>query len=292
MKTSLTILFSVLCFQLSTAQLQNLDFEQWNIDQTSGSPIKPTGWFDNENPICYQDSLAFEGDFALGVSVWYWYSKTTAFQTAPISSRPLVLSGFYKYTENFVQFLETGEIVDDTALVEVYLTAWNNTLARRDTVGSGKLPLFESVEYSEFNCFINYISNDLPDTIQVILDPSIMRRYLMNSGFFATTESGRCSFLTIDNLSLSDDLTGISAINDNSDLIVFPNPAQTKIQLGLNDNQQFSVEIFDSFGKCVHRSELGIPNSIIPIETFSSGVYFVRAIGVNGAKKITRFVKS
>lgn len=291
MKTSLTIFFTVLCFHLSTAQLQNLDFEQWNIDQTSGNPIKPTGWFDNESPICYQDSSAFQGDFALGVSVWYWYSKTTAFQTAPISSRPLALSGFYKYTDNFVRFLETDEIVDDTALVEVYLTKWNNATTRRDTLGTGKLPLFERLEYTEFNCFINYNSNDLPDTINVIFDPSIMRRYLMNSGFFATTESGRCSFLTIDKLSLSDDLTGLPNISKNGELLVFPNPAQNYIQLDVSGDQQLSFEIIDSFGKSVQRGEFGRDSQPIQVSTFCPGIYLVRAIDQQGNIRIKRFVK-
>jgi hypothetical protein len=118
-----------------------------------------------------------------------------------------------------------------------------------------------------------------------------MRRYLLNAGFFATTESGRCSFLTIDNLSLSDDITGLSNSSKNGELMIFPNPAQNSIQLDVSGDQLLSFEIIDSFGKSVQRGEFGHDSQPIQVSTFCPGIYLVRAIDKQGNIRIKRFVK-
>lgn len=291
MKTYLLVFSFMFLANMASGQLQNMGFESWETNPTNGDPTKPSHWFGDQNPICYQETEAFDGNFALQVDVWYWYGKTEAFQVAPISSRPAALSGMYKYTNNWIRNISTEEIVRDTALVSIYLTRWNADLAQRDTLGKGLLNLFESTAYSSFLCGIEYSSAEMPDTIQVNFDPSILRRSL-DISYFATTEDGRCSHFTIDQLMLLDTVTGIESNTTVEMFSLFPNPASDRVFIQSELGGAKHVEVIDYTGRIVHQFQIGNGENSIDVQHLPAGMYLLRTTDLEKRSQVKRFIKS
>lgn len=220
---------------LASAQLQNLDFEQWN----PGLMNKPAGWenvisgWRTNSPIglsSYQataNTAAQSNSYALTMSVWYNYTKDAAAQKASINYRPQSLKGFYTYTENIIE--DGLERITDTAQVTVILTKWNSAAAKSDTVGIGVLDIFQAqTSYKSFQVDINYLSSAIPDTIDVYLDPSLIKRASASRVYqHAGGGSSYCSYFTVDNLSLisGSNPTGINHIHKQKQIALFPNPA-------------------------------------------------------------------
>ena len=127
----------------SQAQLINPDFEIWDTDSNSMTTYANSWFPDINNHYCYQASPAQNGNYALGVSVWYYYVKTNAIQKAATTTRPSALEGYYNYTDNVVMSM-AGDTISDTAMVHVLLTKFNNTTQQADTIGYGKIDLFAS----------------------------------------------------------------------------------------------------------------------------------------------------
>lgn len=217
----------------ASAQLQNANFEQWeNPVADGGIGNRPTGWIrTNEVPISetfgfYHNGAtdAQSGDYALRLSIWYTYDKDMAYQIAPITTRPAALTGYYKYTDNFINNNLTGTVTPDEANVAVYLTKWNSVLQQNDTIGTGQLSFGASSSYSYFNCPITYSSTEIPDTIKVIFDCSLMKKGDNSNGHTTINLGGVGSILTIDNIALEESLNTDTHFSQN--LVVYPNPVQ------------------------------------------------------------------
>lgn len=83
----------------------------------------------------------------------------------------------------------------------------------------------------------------------------------------------------------------------NTELTVFPNPAQDFINLNLDitSNAVANIQIFDLNGKVVTNipnKQLAKGNNVleIPVSTFNAGVYFTK-VEVNGKTEISKFLK-
>lgn len=254
----------VLSFHTS-AQLQNLDFEQWDFPVTFADPAlnRPTGWicsnrwfgFDevatSDRFVRPTDDNAQSNDYALSLFTYYNYMKDAAVQIAPIDHRPSSLQGFYKYEENFIIWGTANYL--DTAQVVVTLTKWNPVLSKTELIGRGKFSTYQSTPvFKPFEVNIEYYSTEQPDSITILLDPSVLGRYpdreLQNEA-----HGGRSVF-TIDNLALSTEGTaGLEESNDNRSLVIYPNPAMDQISF---ETMSGELTISDLTGKQVLNTHL------------------------------------
>ncbi|MNJ90859.1 hypothetical protein D3C87_84990 [compost metagenome] len=266
MKKLTYLLAGILLAFTSSAQLQNMDFEDWDFpvtDTTHGN--RPSNWtwtdgilFNTENYFQYPPStMAQQNDYALRLSVWYNHTKDAVIQKASISERPGSLSGWYHYRENVIYSQLAGTFQKDTARISVFLTKYNQTTLTTDTIGKGVMDIGDSTQvYTGFLLEINYTSAEMPDSIIVNLDPSLVKRFPGRA--YWTGDSGRSSYFTIDNLSLNGGGTaGIVPIS--KDLKIYPNPVSTTLQF-----EPISGEgtIFDLTGKKVATYILNTSHSI------------------------------
>lgn len=248
MERSLVIL--TLCIgQLANAQLQNTDFEQWlNPITAQGNDNLPLGWMQMNPFVAQPDMVLFNppsttaasGTHAVTLSVHYHYTKDRLFQTAPNTTRPTELRGWYTYTENVLEY--ANEYFPDSALVEVVLTRWNPLTTQRDTIGQGHVGLGERAEFGAFSVPIIYINNDQPDSIHVLLDPSKCRRAGPSYSWQSYPEPN-CSFFTVDALELVESSTGVDEMPGLRSITVYPNPACGIVFLpGAMDGHLFDAE--------------------------------------------------
>lgn len=279
MKKIFTLTLFALPF-IAMAQLQNTSFEQWQTDPAAieeWMQNKPTGWtlrndfFESEEATFYYpaDIAAQDGDYALKLGIWYNYVKDEAKQKAPIDYRPSTLTGFYKYTENDL-LAQNNEIVKDTARVSVFLTKWNAALSQNDTIGSGKIHLNESLDYSSFTCNINYTSLDTPDSIIVLLDCSKLKRDGDTGGLICPNNNG--SYFTVDNLKLEALTMGSDDFIAHNNVKLYPNPAVNSVAV---TNFSGEAAIYDMTGKLVLSKRI-TEGSVIDLQQLSKGVYAVK----------------
>ena len=273
-----TILVTLLLPLTVTAQLQNTDFEEW-IDYEPGDlfNFRPVGWdcfhrylgTENETGsdwfILPPDSAAHNGDYAIQVSVWYNYTKDMAVQKAPIDYRPDVLRGFYKYRHNFLSVFEE-EI--DTAQISVYLWKRSPNSSVIDTIGRGILNIGdETLEYAEFQVDVEYFSDEIPDSVSVVLDPSLVGRYPARR---YQSQDSYTSFLTVDNISLerrSNSFERVEAVSYH----VYPNPATDQIHI-----PDFSgeVNIYDFAGRRMLADKLNL-HQPLSLNAIPGGIYIL-----------------
>ncbi len=290
MNRSTLIIAAIMALPLAgSAQLQNLDFENWINPITPFAANRPTGWLvtydalSTSGSYCYYppDSGAQSGDLALKLSVWYNYTKDLAIQDAPINYRPTQLRGFYKYTNN-VLFNNAQEQVADIAQASVYLTKWNGATAQKDTVGWGVLDLDSSAGYKAFNVAIQYNSNQMPDSIRLILDPSMLRR---NPNIMFYSANAEASYLTVDNLSIPGNAptTGTTTITTAELPLVYPNPAHNEIYI-----KGFSgeVQVFDMSGRTVRATPYFTGAGSVPLTGLPNGLYVLQ---LNNKGSIQRY---
>jgi hypothetical protein len=267
-------LFALLPF-LSNAQLQNVGFELWEEPLTARIA---TGWTRTNGTT---QSLSFQnlfwppvtnaqnGTYAIRLSVWYNYEKDMVFQVAPIASRPAALSGYYTYTDNedHIWGPVTGGAVTDYAKTTVILTKWNAALSEDVTIGFGELLLGGAEDYTYFNCPITYTSAEVPDTIKVILNCSVIVDPTDN--IFGMAELGISSIFTVDNLALSETLG--SNDPDRKVVNVYPNPATDIINIS---GYEGTAVLYDATGKQVLVQEYS--GGGIDISRLQQGIYLLK----------------
>lgn len=297
MKKLLYLIAGLTLPSLASAQLQNLDFENWeNPIPSEELHNKPTGWdwtntelIQPATPFYYPPSEhAQSNNYALKLSVWYNYQKDAAVQSAPINYKPTALKGFYKYEHNFIYGSFAG-LQKDTALVSVYLTKHNSTTNSNDTVGMGLLSIGDSVgTYKPFTVNIVYSQPEMPDGITVILDPSLCRRSTTRSYQIQNdTLGGRTSFFTVDNLALiGNNTAGIEDIQSKSRLHIFPNPVQDILHF---ENASGELTVFDLAGKQVLQIE-SESITAVNVSGLNKGMYLLK-INNGGQISQSRFEK-
>ncbi len=286
----------MLCVSAASGQLVNTGFESW---ETSGSNIRPSGWdmyYSNfalngdNSSICWQVSPAIEGSYSLRVSVWYYYTKSLAHQKAPVTTRPATLNGTYRYIDNSVAYMG-GLAEPDTAMVWVILTRWNTTTLHADTVGYGHQHLFATTTDASFSCPVTYSSIDMPDSVTVILDPSIVKRYLSVDGYMTSNADGYGSSLTVDRISLDGNVTEINNIHV-SGIAVYPNPATDYITVEPGDAHHYIITVMDVTGKVMKSERVGGGHTRVQVQDLPSGMYLMKMTDLeNHIKGRTRFVK-
>lgn len=274
------------------AQIANADFEDWYTD-TSGQ-VRLQSWEHmdgGDDPIPYtpfygtwQESSSQHGAKALKMSRWYNYTWDAVRQKAPVNYRPAALTGYYKYTDNN---LINGTVRSkDTALLDVYLTSWNAALQRRDTIGRGTEQFTASSQFMPFSCPLVYASAGVPDSLVLRFMPT---KFKAGSGSGICADSGLCSFLTIDNLSLVQS-TAIAGERGKQPR-VFPNPATDVLIVDLGGMGTSAITITDAVGKRVSAIPVAASGRVqLNIYALSEGFYFLHIAGEQGVSTVP-FIK-
>jgi hypothetical protein len=287
MKRIYFILFFISLIGYSNAQLQNLDFEEWDAP-TMEILHNPTNWV-SHNGMMALPYLGFihppqtdaqNNDYALKLGVYYNYAKNAAVQTASIDYRLGQLKGFYKYEDNNMS--GPDGMISDTAMVVVHLTKYNTSTLQRDTIGMGSVNLHHSDNYAGFEVNIAYINNDVPDSVHVLLDPSLANRYY--GRYYVSPQQPEASFFTVDNLSLeAEQSVGIEEAAYANNMSIYINPAQNSLRITLQEKK--TVSIYNAAGMLVQTIA---PNIIHNVDTnhYSSGMYIVKS-----GNDVVRFIK-
>jgi hypothetical protein len=293
----------LVCFALSqsvsvSAQVQNLDFEQWDFPVTFADPAlnRPTGWvcsnrwfgFEeaaySERMVRPVDADAQSDQYALSLFTYYNYMKDAAVQTAAIDYRPSSLKGFFKYRENFIIWGVAN--YTDTAQVVVELTKWDPVLSKHEIVGKGKFKAYQETNaFTSFEAIIEYTSAAQPDSITILLDPSVLGRY---PGMDLQNEAhGGRSVFTVDRLELTAEGTAtIKEMNKNKTLVLSPNPAVDNISF---ETMSGEVVVMDVAGKVVLNVHMEDASSL-DISLLNKGMFTFQIRNESGIHT-SRFVK-
>ncbi|WP_116790629.1 T9SS type A sorting domain-containing protein [Flavobacterium psychrotrophum] len=277
MKRKLLTLLLMTVAWAGNAQLQNLDFELWDTPISEDQMLNlPSGWWWSSGLASQVGGYfmyppvtdAQNNSYALKLSVWYTYVKDVAIQSAPIHSRPASLSGYYKYTDNV---LTNGmDFIDDVAQVSIYLTKWNDVVSKNDTIGQGVVDLDASQSYKRFYVPIQYYSDETPDTVKVILDPSKVKR-TVDFEYFAPG-LGISSYFTVDNLELRESSLS-NPVNKGDDISIYPNPVQDMLNIA---GFTGTVSVFDTMGKKAISDQNVLSGKTLPVAHLSKGIYYVQ----------------
>lgn len=279
----ITLFFILTINNICFGQLLNSSFEDWTFNPDAD--ISSQKWTLNDwlhcnkegdqlqNPITslfgtYKDSIAQSGSFGLTLSRWYNYTYDIAKFKNKCNVKPTSLNGFYKYTESM---LSIG--ITDTAQITVYLTKLNSNNQIIDTIGSGKIDLVAVSNYTMFDCPILYIQqNIIPDSIAIVIQPS-----KFNFGVGGCTDSAWCSYLTVDNISLTIN-TGTTQTINQSPFLIYPNPTSSSISI-TGEIWHKKITIINFLGETVFDKVANSNNEIIETANFSRGIYY---LNING----------
>jgi hypothetical protein len=141
----------------------------------------------------------------------------------------------------------------------------------RDTIGMGVLDLNAVAEYTLFTNNITYVNSTVvPDSIQILIDPSMVRRDPAGSNYMSM-DDGISSFFTVDNLSLTDE--GVAALDEFSKTLnVFPNPATDLLFI---DDFNGYATLSDLNGKLVREQELENKEAF-SLDKLDAGIYMLQ----------------
>lgn len=296
-KLLLSLLAGVAWSYTATAQLRNLDFEQWDypLHDELLTYNRPSGWICSNRWFGFEeaafsekfvdpvDSIARHDDYALRLFTYYNYMKDAAVQTAPFHDRPVALQGFYKYEDNFI--LDGTATFTDTAQVVILLSRWNGPQGKRDTIGLGLFSASTPVAvFTEFNAGIIYTAAETPDSITILLDPSILGRHPDRP--YLNLSGGGSSIFTIDHLFLvQGGVTGIGSRQVHSPLTIYPNPAKDVLHFKPSGN---AGTLMDLNGRALLQFDASA--GMLDISSLSQGLYLIRLSGKEGSYS-GKFVK-
>ncbi len=187
----------------------------------------------------------------------------------PFTSQPVKLTGSWQY-------MASGA---DAGFIAVYLTKWNMSMMKRDTIAKAMQPLAGmAMSWATFNINLTYMSSAMPDSAMIVLSAS------------GTTPVAN-SYLYVDNLSFSGSVTGINQIeNVISNVSVFPNPTtdNISIELSVKKTSLVTLQLLDVTGKLVKEINVGDIQgkytTSINTTAITKGIYFLKVIANNAVE--------
>ncbi len=286
MKKLLLLNALILAATTGFAQIPNGGFETWN---TVSSYTVPDQW-DNLNLMTSSMSTytCMKGSTSApaGSSYLQLVSKTTgsmgvmpgivtcgmleqsnmsnivAKSGFAFTQRPQNLTGSWQY-------MAYGS---DQGYISVLLTKWNMSTSMRDTVAYTRQNLSGMVmSWATFSITLSYMSTSVPDSCILVLSAS------------GTTPVNN-SYLYADNLAFAGSVpSGVANISNNSsDILVYPNPANSTTTISYNGHSErdITISVNDISGREITsmtpKATIGENKFPINVSGFAKGIYFIR----------------
>ena len=253
----LLILLFTFATECSVSQIPNKDFENWTWEpllvdwKTNSCPLCDPPW---ETYIVQKDSIAiYNGNYA---AKFVYNNIHPAFATTrfPLSTHPFSLTAYIKNqlfgidtTYIGIKLLKNSMVIDsgewiDTASISYYTQLIIPISQKSAQIDSAEITIvFGNIKQLQIT--------DIPN-------------------------------LWVDNLSL-DYTIGIENINKNeSDLIIFPNPANKIFTFLLTNNEKLiGLSVFNALGQQIFAQDISINKgtTALDISQFAEGIYFVHA---------------
>jgi hypothetical protein len=263
------------------AQIPNNGFENW---KTVGNCMKPEGWYgtndfadttgtyfgitrstDHYPTSVGSYSIRIESKPALLPAMaaygicWAGNVNGSDKPSFPVTGHPTSFCGYYKF------------LPQNNDTMRIFLCLYKNG----DEVQQAKIETTVAASvWTSFNVTIpSYTDAD---------SARIMMAAFYPDGAFLPKGN---SVLYVDNLSFNNLITGISDINEKTNISVDPNPANENLVITLPDNtgKQIDMQIFNVNGQQVLSQLIFDNTSTIDISKLTQGIYFVHATTEEGA---------
>lgn len=225
----LTVVFVCFGSQLSgQGNIPNGDFESWPPDNDSNpehwdSPNDATGGFPFYLITVEKTTDSHSGQFAASLTTGSILDEIipglltlgtfeldldnpeeSSFYGIPFSDRPAMLEGYYKYDTP----------ANDNGAIGILLTKFDEENAQRDTIAFGGYMFNQQdPDYAHFSAFLNYLSYEEPDSMNIII---------LSSASQQMTEGSQ---LLTDDLSL--DYSGTPLVDLGEDVYICPDSSHT-----------------------------------------------------------------
>jgi len=249
-KIGFTVLFASLAVFLQ-AQIPNAGFENWT---SAGSYEVPDQW-GNMNAVTSATSVYTTIKGSPGASGNH-YIKLTTKDVGGVITPGMIVSGqlntetwqalsgfpFNQRVENLVGKYQFMGYNDDVATIAAWLTRWNPLNHRRDTIANlWKTTTGMIHVWTGFSIPFSYQSTEVPDTAIV---------FISSSGH----SPKKNSFIWLDDLGFDGMATGISAVETQGDIRVYPSPASNRIYLEFNSTRDYAarLKISDIAGNVIY----------------------------------------
>lgn len=280
MKKTLLLSTFLMAVVIASAQIPNAGFETWS---TVGSYSEPDSWSTlNAMTTSMSVYTAEKGTpGSPGTSYLKLTSKTVTGMgvmpgiaaTGAVNVSTMNVTGGFPYTTRPANLTGSWQYMamsgSDQGFVAVYLTKWNVSTMKRDTVAYAVKPLAGmAMSWATFSIPLTYNKSFVPDSALIIMSSSGM-----------TPANG--SYLWVDNLAFSG--AGPTAITSTESIInnvtLYPNPTKYKINISCNikDGGNYTVQIVNLLGKVVNNQTVhavqGNNKLSIDIPTLAVGTY-------------------
>lgn len=290
-KSITTLLLFIFLHYIISAQFQNWDFEiggnngvydtleNWSTTNPMTSPIGQVSFIIN-NASYSGLQAASMNTVNLGIAGLpypgaivngnYGFSSLTGYDDyikggEPVSyplggSQISGISGYWYYS-SLTQ--------NDSAVAKVLLKTWNISTNSVDTVALGELKAPSTTSYVPFKIPLNYLNNNLPDSIVV--------------AFFSTDPDTPLpgGKFKVDKLSL-DYTTNINKLSTLK-LETYPNPFEDYLWIKQNNNQSYQWKLYDIIGNIILEGRTQIEHQRLDMSMLSPGLYLLKAENSEGS---------
>ncbi|MCD6010877.1 MAG: Secretion system C-terminal sorting domain [Flavipsychrobacter sp.] len=294
MKKLSTLFSALLLSGITFAQIPNAGFETWTHSTSGGGYDTPDGW-GNTNPYtslastytCKKGTtspsagssylklttencgVVVPGVAATGnINVTGLPSTPTVTITGGFAntSRPATLNGQWQY------MAATGT---DQAHIIVFLSKWNTSTNKRDTVAYTDSALTGmAMSWAPFSINLKYYSGKFPDTALIIL----------SSSNASTTTAAVGSYLWADALAFAGSVpSGVITVNNKvNPTVIFPNPASSNASIFYfsNEGGEVKISVVSVDGKTVStqkvRTTRGENSLPLNIAGLPHGIYSIK----------------
>jgi hypothetical protein len=164
----------------------------------------------------------------------------------------------------------------DSSSISIFLTKWNSSLGKRDTVGN--LIWIDTVAHPNYTHVIAPINYLIP-----ITKPDTFQISMMSSGINHSTVG---SVFTLDSMNFAPDTSdhhiGISTLAEGQSVKIAPNPANETLTISFENsamNQMLSIT--DITGKLILKESFSNTKSLI-VKDWAIGTYFYSILNSKG----------
>jgi len=272
----------------SAVPFPNGGFEDW----TANTSEEPDGWqtlnYAKTTVPSATKVSGYIGSYAIRVeTIQTFWGQTLGYVTngimgnngpaggIPVNLNPSNLTGFYKYIPNGL----------DTAIALVKTSRYDITLHTTIPVEMFAIKLPPVNTYTPFQINLNYSGFPFVDTVNITFASS----NLMDSGAYV----GVGSALYLDSLNMNFLPLFVNKANENQEINVFPNPANTYVAIDLkNYTGKSSFIIFDALGRKLMTNEFDISNNLkdIDVSQLNNGLYFIQVRLDDGNIFMSKFI--